>query len=491
MAKSRRILAVFAAIHVLIFIGFLLDWKFLDTNRTDVDLYLQYGYRIWTGKLPFLGFLRDYPAYGMWLGHIPYRDFLIEYPPLSVIPFALPALLPVAFPGGFGSMLELYRNTFWLQILILDELGLGLVYLVCRRLGPAEEFWKPLAAYTLALATLGTIIAQRYDIIPALLTLLCLYAFARGRSKLVGISLALGVAVKLYPIVIAPILIIAYWRRKAYRDLAWALATFGLTMVLVLLPFISLSGGEMVKSLTYQGERGLQVESFYAVPYEIAGVMDLFPVRPSFNHQAVHIDAPGADQLASLAFVVLAGVLLLVYITYFKRTRPSEEDDDFEGTTFRFAFLAVLGFIIANKVLSPQFLIWLLPLLPLLDRGRAWRAWGIFIGAAALTLYVFPHSYAEFLNLQPLPVIALFGRNSLLALLFVLLLRPDAKRVLAFEHKLFPTSLFSRGRVVPQTALGFNAEKSSARRSYTVPSENERLPDEVVIGDHQPSLWPD
>jgi hypothetical protein len=491
LKKSWRILAVFAAVHVILFVVFLLDWKFLDTIRTDVDLYFQYGYRVLTGRLSYLGFLNDYPAYGQWLGHLPYRDFMIEYPPFSIVPFVLPAMLPLLFPGNFANELELYRNAFWLQMLVLDLAGLWLFSLAFRRFAPSLAMWKGLAIYTLCLAAVGTIVAQRYDLLPAVLTLLSLYAYAQGRHKLAGLSLALAVVAKLYPIVIVPILMVAYWRRRAFREMAWAGAAFVATMAAVIVPVVLSSGTGLLESLLYQGERGLQVESLYAVPYELAAFANLFLVRTRFDHQSVHINAIGSDVIASLSFVILVGALLLVYWSYFRQSKDSAEGEDSEELTFRFAFLAILAFMLTSKVFSPQFMIWLLPLIPLLQKGRSYFTWAVYIVAGALTMYVFPHSYPEFLSFQFLPVLGLAARNGLMVVLFVSLLRPELVRVPALERWPLPRRLANRLAAVPLLLGRPPVEAGIKYISPTIPAEPAQLPEEMAIGEGRGPVWPE
>lgn len=195
--RPRLLLAVAAAAHLLIGLAFLVHWKLLDNAPMDVDAYFYHGFRLLSGQLP-------------------YRDYVIEYPPLAILPFALPASLPFALRVPIVSAMELYHNAFWAEMLLADILGLALVYVVHSRIFTDAALWKSLLAYTLGVAAVGSVMVQRYDIIPALLTLLGLYAFGRDRPKLTGLFLALGVAAKLYPLVVAPVLIIAYVRQRAY-----------------------------------------------------------------------------------------------------------------------------------------------------------------------------------------------------------------------------------------------------------------------------------
>ena len=83
----------------------------------------------------------------------------------------------------------------------------------------------------------------------------------------------------------------------------------------------------------------------------------------------------------------------------------------------QFAFLAILVFIVTGKVLSAQYLIWLCPLLPLLVRKGRDYLWLLFVGAAAITQYIFPYGFFDFEQFKPYAVILLALRNFLLVAL--------------------------------------------------------------------------
>ena len=89
--------------------------------------------------------------------------------------------------------------------------------------------------------------------------------------------------------------------------------------------------------------------------------------------------------------------------------------------TMRAAF--VLAFMIGSKVLSPQYFIWLLPLIPLCA-GGLWLlgASGLFLGACWTTSKIFPEYYDQLLSLDTFAVNLLLERNLILIVLWVLML---------------------------------------------------------------------
>ena len=81
------------------------------------------------------------------------------------------------------------------------------------------------------------------------------------------------------------------------------------------------------------------------------------------------------------------------------------------------------------KVLSPQFLVWLAPLVALV-RGRVGlAACGLLAPACVLTRLVYPDRYEELLAREGLPVALLLLRNGLLVALTVLLVLALARRL--------------------------------------------------------------
>ena len=83
----------------------------------------------------------------------------------------------------------------------------------------------------------------------------------------------------------------------------------------------------------------------------------------------------------------------------------------------------LLAGLVASKVLSPQYLIWVLPLLPLVTGPRRGVIWGVFVTAGLLTYYIYPLHYPDLLGREPVAVVALAARNVLLLTLTLIVAR--------------------------------------------------------------------
>jgi hypothetical protein len=130
-------------------------------------------------------------AKAFWLDQPRFTAFPTEYPPFALLPFSL-TLLP-----GFADP----RVSFALALSVLFLAGYASVWRFVGR-GAARRY-----AWYLLLALQSTLLA-RYDLIPALAVLAALLA-ARGRRFIPAYTLlAVGILLKLYPLVLLPVLMI-------------------------------------------------------------------------------------------------------------------------------------------------------------------------------------------------------------------------------------------------------------------------------------------
>src|SRR5829696_4366956 len=117
----------------------------------------------------------------------------------------------------------------------------------------------------------------------------------------------------------------------------------------------------------------------------------------------------------------ITGALLIITVTimYRKHRQGKLGPEQFP----RFAAALLLAFMLGSKVLSPQYVLWLLPLVPLSAAG----VWGIVASAIFLvicttTTQIFPYHYAELRHLWSPATDILLGRNLLLVALWALML---------------------------------------------------------------------
>jgi len=204
-------------------------------------------------------------------------------------------------------------------------------------------------------------------------------------------------------------------RRRAYpggMSFVAVMAAGGLLWVLLGSP----SGIE--KSLRFQTDRGFEVESTYAGLLFAASALGLLEARPTLDGTAWHLRATLPGWAAHLTFILQAGVLALVVLRMLKT-----QDRDL----MRWTAAGVTAVVVTSKVLSPQFLFWLLPLAALLDGKLGRRVRRLLLFCCAATSLVYPWFFSELLAGNGLMIAILNVRNAALIWLGAyLIFRPRA-----------------------------------------------------------------
>jgi uncharacterized membrane protein len=343
----------------------------------------------WTrGQLVDWPTYRDYGTAIVNHGRVPYRDFAVEYPPGALPVFVAPAPFE-DYASAFG----------W----VMAACGVALVFVVAQV--------RLRAAFFVALAPVlaGSLILTRFDLWPALLAAAALAALVAHRHRLGWALLGAAVAAKLWPLVLVPLALAWSVRRGRSRAPLAGLAV----VVAAFVPFALLAPHGLWASLRGQASRPLQIESLGA------------SIFTSFGHPHV-ITTHGSQNVAghgavAAAFAALQAVSLVALWIAFARG-PATRD-----RLLRYAAASVGAFIVFGKVLSPQFLLWLVPLVPLVRGRRGAAATGVLTAALVLTQVWFPQRYWEYVDAFQLSGVVL-ARNLVLLALVAVLAWPTARR---------------------------------------------------------------
>ena len=271
--------------------------------------------------------------------------------------------------------------------------------------------WIPASATLAAGAMmLYPVAVTRYDAVVALSLAVATLCASFGGRYLAYASLGFGAAAKLVPALAT--LPLAVFRRGAVRGYA---AFFGV-LALFFVPALLLGGGNFAGSFAYHADRGLQIESLAAsVLMQLGRVSSVV-----FEYGAFEAQGRGVELASSLSLPV-TGVLLLVTALFMYRAYRRGVAGPMAFP--RYSAALILAFMLGSKILSPQYVIWLLPLVPLSVGGvSGLGVSAVFLAACYLTTQVFPIHYYDLLNLRyPAPQL-LLARNLLLVLLWGLLL---------------------------------------------------------------------
>ncbi|GAC1657589.1 MAG: hypothetical protein NVS4B7_03340 [Ktedonobacteraceae bacterium] len=325
----------------------------------------------------------------------PFHMLPLEYPPLTLIIFSLSLLVPLTY----------YQLLFALWMALTSVL----IYWLLLRFGPRGS------ALTFALYALVGAWATaegRFDLVPAALTLLCVLAAERKHWTSAYVVLAFAVLLKIYPLLLLPALFIAEQRDaqrlyipiqgmtlkalpgelwRTLRDVfTWqwknTLILFGIligiTGLFALLDF----QGAVVSQLSYFAQRPVQIEASGSSILWL-GRRFGFPAHVQFSYGSLNVISALGSTVALL--FEIAFVLGYAY-TIWQQWRGKVD--------MMQAFIALLlVFIAAGKVFSPQYLIWLMPLLAYASSlDLLWLAWWGSI--SLLTTIIYPYLYTRTTN---------------------------------------------------------------------------------------------
>jgi hypothetical protein len=323
-----------------------------------------------------------YEEYGdaMVRGEMPYRNFSVAYPPGALPTFVLPAFGHEEDADGYRRAFETLMVACGAALLL--ELTLALTALgasVARLAGVLS-----LAAVSPLL--LGSVVLTRFDLWPAAVAAAALAALLSDRLRIGHGLLGAGIAVKLWPGVLVPLAVAYAWRTRGRRE---ALICLGVTVAVVaavVLPFVVLAPHGVWRTFEQQATRPLQVESLGAALIVASHHLFGTGVTMVSSDGSQNVGGTAADIVGGVQGVLQVAVLLAIWIAFARRERSREE-------LVQFSAAAVVAFIALGKVLSPQFMIWLIPFVPLV---RKWSAAVLLAAALVLTQAWFPQHYWQY-----------------------------------------------------------------------------------------------
>jgi len=335
-------------------------------DALDVGLYQFYGHQILAGG-------------------VPYRTFGLEYPPFALPAFVVPALLSgdSPDPGAF-------RMAFQATMLVCGILTLGLVVSTLTTVTDRRADIAVAAGFVAVSPLLvGPVILARFDLWPVLLTAIAVAAVVRGRYRSGAAFVALAILAKVYSVVLVPLLVAYVWRRAGRREALVCGGIGAAVLLLVLGPFLIAATGGTIDVVGRVVARPLQVESLGGallfVLHGIAGT-DLHQV---FSYGSDNVEGPVAGAFAAAQGVALGAWLIWIWLRFAKGAGEPVQ-------LLLAAAAAVSASIALGKVLSDNYVVWLIPLVAVVP-GRPGRIGMALLAAVlVLTAVVYPISYTAF-----------------------------------------------------------------------------------------------
>lgn len=296
-------------------------------------------------------------------GALPYRDFwfqedsagqtikrYMEYPVLTGM-----------FMYGAAQLTQgwLWAETHWgvpgaLDVVLfftIVALGLAAFWLVtiwATALTARTRMWS---VWLAALSPLVFVHAfTNFDAIATAAVAVALLAWSRERFWLAGVFIGLGAAAKLYPALLLVVLGALCLRTGKVREFGVAAATAIAAWLAVNLPILIPYPSGWWEFFRFNGDRSADPDTIYRVVADAAG----------FTWNTGYLNALSVG----LTVVVIAAVAAIGVLAPY-RPRVAQ-----------LAFLAVAGFLLVNKVWSPQYSLWLVPLAVLaIPHARLLLAW--------------------------------------------------------------------------------------------------------------------
>ncbi|WUS96611.1 DUF2029 domain-containing protein [Streptomyces sp. NBC_00708] len=327
-------------------------------------------------------------------GTYPQSDVTWQYPPVAALAILSPALLP---------FLD-YATAFFVLAFLCDALVLGLLLRASD--GPGRRtagVWVWVAGVPL----LGTTAYARYDVMVTAVAVAALLAGLR-RPRVLGALAAFGALLKVWPV-----LLLAGTARGRRTRLAWT--TAAAVAAGLLLVCVAAAPGALA-FLGFQRDRGTEVESLGALVFHVWRQFG-WEGRVELHYGSLEFLGPHVGLVSTLALglSLVAFGWLLVWRLRARTFGPSTAADA--------AFTAVLLFTTTSRVISPQYMLWLVGLaavcLVLRASRMVWPAVLVLV-ATGVTQLEFPIGFVHVVTSDAHGLTLMFLRNGLLVAACVL-----------------------------------------------------------------------
>jgi uncharacterized membrane protein len=325
------------------FIGYALDKSCRVTGWASPERYEHLCY----SDIPPLYSLRGFAD-----GLIPYLQTQpgqtpLEYPVITGIFMQIAAVLTRIATGMFGA-LDSARTFFDINVaLLLIPLVIAVVAtaLTVRR-RPWDAAMVAIAPTVILAATVN------WDLLPLAFAGVALLLWSRSHPLAAGILLGLAIAAKFYPLFFIGGFLILTIRTGKWRAFGSLLIGAAGAWLIVNLPFMIGSFEGWSFFYTFSQERG---EDFGSIWFALSQLG-----LPS-------VPADRLNLLASGIFLALCAGIGILALTTKRRPRLAP-----------LLFLIIAAFVLTNKVYSPQYVLWLVPLAAMArPRWRDFLIWQV------------------------------------------------------------------------------------------------------------------
>lgn len=378
------------------------------------------------------------------------------YPILAFVPMAVAYLLPLE-----------YSHAWLLLMVALNAAAFAVL------VGRTPTRSRAIAAWwwLLFLVALGPITLGRIDTVTVPLSIIGLLLLL-SRPALAGLLITAGAWVKVWPGALLAAAFVTLRSRLIVLTSALALTTF-----IVAVSLLAGAGNRVWGFIAHQGDRGLQVESWLAVPFLWSIALGSKDHTIAYDNIifTFEVDGPGVAQVLTLATPLMIGLVALFLVV---ATVAIRRGAHVITVLPPLALGLTMTLIVTNKVGSPQFVTWLAPaiILAVVWSRRTYRHYAVLaLLVAVLTHLIYPYLYGWFLIAHPAMVAAATLR-ALAELVIVTL-----TLITLFTQALSPGTGRAGGRASGLPRSGFRlpthvsaTQPSSERRDQRLGTSRER-----------------
>jgi hypothetical protein len=186
--------------------------------------------------------------------------------------------------------------------------------------------------------------------------------------------------------VVVPLFVAHVWRRRGRREAAVALGIGLAVTAAIFAPFVALAPAGVWDSVVRQTTRPLQIESLGSAVLIALHHLFGLGLRVDTSHGSQNLGGSLPDAVGTAESALVLAGLAALWLWFARRPRDRE-------TLVRASVAAVCLFVAFGKVLSPQYMIWLIPLVPLVRGRRGFAAGALLAAALLLTQLWFPQRY--------------------------------------------------------------------------------------------------
>ncbi|MFI6206529.1 glycosyltransferase 87 family protein [Streptomyces sp. NPDC051041] len=317
-------------------------------------------------------------------GTFPLDDVTWQYPPAAALAILSPALLP---------FLD-YATAFFVLACAADLAVFVLLWCAGRRPGRTPRGAR---VWVAGVPLLGPTVYARYDVMVTAVAVAALLAGAR-RPRVMGALAGFGALLKVWPV-----LLLAGVRGRA----GWAAAAVTGAAVAAV---AALAMPGAFAFLTFQRDRGTEVESLGSLVFHVARHFG-WEGQVLLNYGSVEFLGPYVDVVSTAALALTGAAFGWLLLWRLLATRWEAH------TVADAAFVAVLLFTVTSRVISPQYLVWLVGLAAVcrcFDASRMRLPVALVLAASFVTVLEFPLWFGHVVASDALGVTLLAVRNGLL-----------------------------------------------------------------------------